>query len=267
MRRPPFTPFLAGAPDFQVGLRPIGREAWLLPDSEAHILSWRAGLLADPECCYRSDPAFLAGEGEAAARVLAVSGAATPADPSLIDAARHVSDDLVVLHEADGEWRVTAIVLTSPTFFSAAHAFDEGLAALHAPVPDGQKLARRIARVFAGLREDLVLERFNWTLQAGPDRFTPDGTPLRERARAASPERCEDLLHLRVERQTITRLPESGGVLFTIRVAIDPVTAIDPAHRAGLAAAWRGISREGFAYKNWQAVDPLACALFERWGV
>lgn len=268
MRRPPFTPFLAGPPDFQVGLKPIAPEDWLLPDSEASILAWRQALIAREPDCYRRDPAFGAAEAEAARLVLDAAGAASPAAPALPEAAARVSDDLVVLQrDAAGDWRVGAILLTSPTFFSAGHAFEKGLEALHAPVPDGSRLAHRIARVFDGLREGLVLERFNWTLQAGPDRFTPDGEPLRARARAAEPQEAEWLLHLRVERQTITRLPGSGGVLFTIRVAIDPVQAIAPAHRAALAAAWRGISPAGFAYKNWQAVDPLAQALFGRWGV
>lgn len=267
MRRPPFTPFRAGPPDFQVGLAPIAPKDWMLPDSEAGILDWREGLLANPAACYRTDPAFQDGEAEAAGRVIDAAGAAPPDGASLLDAARHVSDDLVVLHKAGQDWRVTSIVLTSPTFFSAEHAFDEGLAALHGPVPDGDRLARRIGRVFDALRAGLVLERHNWTLQAGPDRFTPDGEPVRARARAASSQEAEALLHLRVERQTITRLPGTGGVLFTIRVAIDPVTELAPDHRAPLAAAWRGISAEGFAYKNWQATDRLARALFACWGV
>lgn len=267
MRRPPFTPFSRGAPRFDVGLRPIDPAHWLLPDSEAASLGARLEQLKSPEAFHRFDPAFLEGEIEAARLVLRAAHATISDAPGLVEAGRAVSDDLVVLHKTGDDWRVTALLLTSPTFFSADHAFAKGLAALHGPVPDGARLAGRIARVFDHLREGQVLERFNWTLQAGADRFTPDGAPLRERARRADPQEGADLLHLRVERQTIRRLPESGGVLFTIRVAIDPVRALAPEDRPGLAEAWRGISRAGHAYKGWAALDPLAEALFARWGV
>lgn len=269
MRRPPFTPFCAGPPRFQVALAPIPGNTWLQPDTEAHTIAGRLAWLDNPEHCYRRDPACAASESEAAGAVLKSAGIPAPGPATLLDAARAVSDDLVVLgrNAGGGGWRVTSLVMTSPTFFSAEYAFSKGLDVLHGPVPDGARLARRIARVFDNLRTDLVLERFNWTLQAGPDRFTPDSAPLRARARAAAPDQAEALLHLRVERQTIRALPETGGVIFTIRVAIDPVTAIAPADRAALADAWRGISPAGFDYKGWQAVDPLAEALFARWGV
>lgn len=268
MRRPPFLPFRAGPPRFQVALAPIDARAWLHPDSEAHTIPARLALLDAPETCYRRDPAHAAGESEAARLVLSAATGRAPDAASLIDAARAVSDDLVVLHrDGHGEWRVTSLVMTSPTFFSAGHAFARGLEALHGPVPDGNRLAGRIARVFDNLRHELVLERFNWTLQAGPDRFTPDSAPLRQRARAADPGEAESLLHLRVERQTIRALPETGGVLFTIRVAIDPVAAIAAGDRPALAEAWRAISPAGFDYKGWEATDPLAQALFETWGV
>jgi hypothetical protein len=101
-------------------------------------------------------------------------------------------------------------VLTSPTFFSLPHAAGKTLAELHAPVPGGDRLAARMARVFDHVRPGQVLERFNWTLQAGNERFTPDGAPLRARALAAAPEEAANLLHVRVERQTIAKLPDSG---------------------------------------------------------
>ena len=63
-------------------------------------------------------------------------------------------------------------------------------------------------------------------------------------------------LVLRVERQTLTRLPESGAILFTIKTHIDPLAAI--AGRAdlvgGLARAVREMPRDMAAYK---ALDPI----------
>jgi hypothetical protein len=171
------------------------------------------------------------------------------------------------MERLDGVWICSALTLTAPTFFSINDVFGHDLCALHGPVPGGKRLASRIARVFDHVREGQVLERFNWTLQAGPERFTPDAAPLRARAASADPETARELVHLRVERQTITRLPQTGAVLFTIRVCLDPLAALAPGDRALLAAAWRTLGPHGRAYKGWTALEPLVEAAFSRWEV
>ncbi|KAA5802231.1 DUF3445 domain-containing protein [Alkalicaulis satelles] len=265
MSRPPHAPWRAGAPRFIPALAPINPARWLMPDTEAHVLDWKAELLDQPDRVLRQAPEAEAPALEAAALVCA--GAGAPAG-DLIAAARLVSDDLVVMtRDDDGGWRTGAIVLCSPTFFSVNHAFGRDLTALHGPVPDGGRLAARIARVFDGLQPGQVLERFNWTLQWGPDRFTPDGAPLRAAAQAAPVDPARSALHVRVERQTIIKLPETGAVLFTIRVCLDPLSALGAADRAALAGAWRSLGPEGRVYKRWDALERHADALFAHWGL
>lgn len=260
MNRPPHAPWRAGPPRFNVGLRPIDPALWLFPDSEANVLDWKAGLLSRPELVLRQAPAARAAAHEAAARVCAE--AAAPAG-DLLAAAHLVSDDLVVMTRGDdGRWLTGAIVLSAPTFFSVDHAFGRDLTALHGPVPQGDQLAARIARVFDALRPGQVLERFNWTLQWGGERFTPDAAPLRAAAQAAAVSAARGHLHVRVERQTIIKLPETGAVLFTIRVCLDPVVSLGPDEIAALAAAWRGLGAEGRSYKGWAVLERHAGAVF-----
>lgn len=242
-------------------MRPIALDRWLTPDTEAHVLSWKQTLLSEPESVLRQTQGR-----EAASRETAqlVSDGATE---DLLKASARVSDDLVVMERLKGAWRCTSLTLTAPTFFSIDEAFDRDLSALHDPVPDGSKLAQRIGRVFDGLQPDTVLERFNWTLQCGPDRHTPDGAPLRARAATVRPEDAEATLHLRVERQTIRKLPKTGAVLFAIRVCLDPLTHLPSEDRPPLAAAWRSLQGDGRAYKRWDAMDRLVEDLFGIWGV
>ena len=265
MRRPPYTPFRAGAPRFTPALAPIERARWLAPDTEAHVLDWKRDLLARPELVFRRHESAGPAASEAAARVEAEHGAAATGD--LLAASALVSDDLVVMERGPAGWTCTALTLTAPTFFSIDTAFGRDLSALHGPVPAGARLSGRIARIFDAVREDQVLERFNWTLQAGAERFTPDAAPLRARAQATDPAQALDLLHLRVERQTITRLPGAGAVLFTIRVCLDPVAALEPEDRRALASAWRGLGPDGRAYKGWAALEALVEAAFNAWAV
>lgn len=212
----------------------------------------------------RQAPDSDAAAAEAARLVSAATG--LPAE-DLLSASALVSDDLVVMKKPQGAWLCTALTLTAPTFFSIDHAFGRALSAMHGPVPDGARLARRIARVFDGLQPGAVLERFNWTIQCGEDRHTPDAGPLRARTKTLALTEAEAVLHLRVERQTIRKLPQTGAVLFTIRVCLDPLTAIPATDRPALAKAWRALGVEGRTYKRWDVMERLTEAVFADWGV
>ncbi len=264
VRRPPHAPYRSGAPTFTPALRPIDPESWLKPDTEAHVLDWKRAILTEPDRVFRQSDA-----GKTAAQEAAhlVGDALEKPCSDLLGASALVSDDLVVMSPVKGDWLCTALTLTAPTFFPIDAAFGHDLTALHGPVPDGARLAQRIGRVFDGLRPDLVLERYNWTLQCGPDRHTPHGAPLRARAASVALRDAETSLHLRVERQTIRRLPQTGAVLFTIRVCLDPLTAIAPVDRPMLAQAWRALQGEGRSYKRWDAMGRLVEGVFESWSV
>jgi dimethylamine monooxygenase subunit A len=252
-----------------VGLAPIDPALWLLPDDQAHWLAGKRNLMASrlSEVLCEADaghPAVL----EAAEMVCAETGACGLAVgmPALAAAASLVSDDLVVM-VPDGEgWRAMAACLCSPTFFSAQDAVGHTLSALHAPVPGGDPgLAGRIGRVFSMLRDGLVLERLNWTVQWGPERFTPSGAPLRAAAEAADVGEAAAMLHQRVERQTIRRLPRSGAVLFTIRIRLHPLALLiaEAEDRAAFARAWASASAEVRAYKRWAVLERHVHALLD----
>lgn len=264
-RIPPHAPFRAGAPRFVPALKPIAPADWLAPDTEAHVLGWKQAMLERPDQVHRAEPGYEAAASEAADLVGGALGAPVAGD--LMAASRRVSDDLVVMTPGASGWTCAALTLTAPTFFAIEDVIGRDIAALHGPVPDAARLSGRIERVFGGLQLGVVLERFNWTLQAGSDRFTPDAAPLRARALRADREAWRALLHLRVERQTIVKLRETGAVLFTIRVCLDPVAALQDKDRALLADAWRTLGPEGRAYKGWGAYEALAAAAFNAWGV
>ncbi len=263
-RVPPHAPYRAGAPTFTPNMKPLALDAWLTPDTEAYVLDWKHGLLTEPDRILRQSPEGAPAAVEAARLVGQALG--TPCD-TLIGASALVSDDLVIMEKRGDAWLCSGLTLTAPTFFSIDDAYGRELAALHGPVPDGHRLAARIGRVFDGLRPGLVLERFNWTLQCGSDRHTPDGTALRNRAAHIAAKDAEAILHLRVERQTIRRLPDTGAVLFTIRVCLDPLTVIPASDRAPLAHAWRALKGEGRTYKRWDAMERLVSGVFADWSV
>ncbi|WP_157893531.1 heme-dependent oxidative N-demethylase subunit alpha family protein [Aquidulcibacter paucihalophilus] len=259
-------PFEHGPPCFDVGLAPIEPHAWLMPDDQSHWIGPKNQLMdAEPDAVFASITGSMPGQIEAAALVASACGQSIdPGEPPLFAASRLVSDDLVLMEMRDGAWTNTALCLCSPTFFSAHEAIGKSLFGLHRPVPGGDPgLGGRISRVFSLLRDELVLERHNWTVQWRDARYTPNGGPLRAAAAAAGLEEGREALHVRVERQTIRRLPESGAVLFTIRIRLYRLADLlgESELAQAFQQAWHEAGPEVRAYKKWESLERHVAAL------
>jgi len=259
-------PFEQGPPRFDVGLAPIEPQAWLMPDDQAHWVAAKNELMdTESDAVFASVTGSMPGQLEAAQLVATACGKSfDPGEPPLFAASRLVSDDLVLMEMREGAWTNTALCLCSPTFFSAHEAIGKSLFGLHRPVPGGDPgLGGRISRVFSLLRDELVLERFNWTVQWSDARYTPDATPLRAAATAAALDAARDALHVRVERQTIRRLPQTGAVLFTIRIRLYRLADLlaDQALASAFQQAWHEANQDVRAYKKWESLERHVAAL------
>ncbi|MEO1187533.1 MAG: heme-dependent oxidative N-demethylase subunit alpha family protein [Pseudomonadota bacterium] len=255
-RKPPYLPFMQGVPGIEPGLKSLPLAQWLTPDTEAEV--W----LRDKCLILKMMRAsVVAGDtmGEAAEEALEMIVAATGRVPNqhmptaLEEAASIVSDDLCLMQEFHpGDWRLSGGVLCAPTYWTLPERIGLDLAGLHGPVPGGDSdLSPRVARIFGGLKPGVVLERFNWTIQASEKRYTPD--------RPTVAGKHMDDLHLRVERQTIRKLPRTKAILFAIRVSVDPLMPIlrDSEAREAFEDAWLGASPDLRRYKRWDTLEPL----------
>ncbi|KGA11238.1 MAG: hypothetical protein GM44_2015, partial [actinobacterium acAMD-2] len=108
------------------------------------------------------------------------------------------------------------------------------MSAIHAPVPGFESIAEATNRFFDAITIDRPAQRVNWTLIDDETLFQPVSAG-RARDRTMDPSRIGETLHLRIERQTLRRLPDSGGVLFTIGTTVSPLTALSSAQRKDLA--------------------------------
>lgn len=269
MRHTPWTE----ARDFAIGLRPIPLEDWFEGgETSAEIAARKdAVMAAAADLAWRETEGSRAGQAEALALVEeAVRRKAPPAETPLLAAARLVSDDLCLMEPRSGAWTLTAASLCAPTFFSAPEAVGKPLSGLHDPVPSfNGGLLGRVTRIFDNLAPDVVVERRNWTLLNSDDLFLPDATPVRARIAALRADDVGGALHVRVERQTLRRLPETGGVLFTIRVwrwSLD-VLAEDSARLAAFAQAWRTAAPDFRSYKRLELYEDLVRDWFAAGGV
>lgn len=86
---------------------------------------------------------------------------------------------------------------------------------IHSPVARyDEDLQSPVDAVIARLHPDRPLWRVNWGVSNHPSLFQPDIPP-------ATPEMDPASMWVRVEWQTLRKLPETGAVLFTIRTFVE----------------------------------------------
>jgi hypothetical protein len=149
-----------------------------------------------------------------------------PGRPALEAAACMVQEDLCLLHEQDGAYILSAACVCFPSRWKLRDKIGKPLSAIHDPVPGyDAKLARPVDRFFHVLKADKPVWRLNWSIVDDPALYQPtghgsQGDPSITAATAG------EKLWLRVERQTLRRLPVSGDVLFTIRIHRTPLRQV-----------------------------------------
>jgi hypothetical protein len=91
--------------------------------------------------------------------------------------------------------------------------------------------------------------RLNWTLHDSDTLFSPHPVPGRT---DLTPENVLGAVHLRIERQTLRRLSETGAVVFTIRTHLTPLieVAADPDRRRLLHATLAALPADVVVYKG-----------------
>lgn len=170
------------------------------------------------------------------------------ADPLEV-AARLVQEDLCLIQNLPDGPVLTAAALCFPSRWRLAEKIGKPLAAVHQPVPlYADRLAAAVDRFMRHLKPGPVVCRLNWSLLDDPALFQPAPAG----GRAITPENAGDGIFLRVERQTLRRLPATLAIVFGIRVHVYPLTrAVDgPGRAAALEQAVRTMPTEVQRYKG-----------------
>lgn len=274
MPTPRITPYDGSSTPFTIGLRQLDPARWLPVDDDLDAyLDEKARLLReDRDAVLQTLPGSEAAQAEALELIVAhlletagdryqlqgerlsvLGGAVSPTapEPPLLTAGRLVADDLVVLENRDGGWRVTAGYVSFPSSWSLREKAGKTIGEVHAPVPEFESGSRNdglINRMFDRLPPGRLVERFNWSIY-------PDGTlhwPPERAAKAAERPFLPRTNFVRVERQTLLRLPETGAILFTIRIYRDPLATIasEPSLRQSLSEQLVAMTPAQLAYKG-----------------
>lgn len=254
---PTHTPYDGSSKLFNIGLKPLDPASWIEVDD--HLLPY----LAEKRRLYAEIPerVFVEEDGtrDAQQEVLDLFGAYLPerfphthrrtdagievmgapnhpalpsglADAPLVAASLLVQEDLILMRRDDSGWRLAAGSLCFPSSWSLTEKFGKPLQQIHEPVPGfgpGTRPAALINRMFDGLQGQAV-ERFNWSIQADNALYHPLSSIERIDRATNRSSRFPDgdvkaHAFIRVERQTLRKLPLSRDILFTIRIHLDPL--------------------------------------------
>ena len=168
-------------------------------------------------------------------------------------AGRLVQEDLCIIQPEETGPVFTAAVLCFPSRWTLPDKIGRPLVDVHGPVPFYKdRLARPVDRFFANLKIGHIATRLNWSLLDDPALFQPGGKWRTEGDNGITPDNAADRIFLRVERQSLRRLPDSGAVLFGIRVHVYPLRNViaSSEQAAVLAEAVRALPPEVQHYKS-----------------
>ncbi|MGI9355261.1 MAG: heme-dependent oxidative N-demethylase family protein [Rhizobiaceae bacterium] len=166
-------------------------------------------------------------------------------------AALVIQDDLVLMHRDETGWRLVAASLCFPSSWNLAEKFGRPIRDIHLPVPMPDRMPDRIDRIFDNLKPDKPVWRANWSLDA-------DGGLRQDRCeqhRGEDFDRLAGTIWFRSEYQTLHKLPNMRGILFTIRIATSTLDDLvnEPNGRAQvskLARQYAGMNRDQLVYKG-----------------
>ena len=286
-------PYASGKPPFSIGLAPLDLANWIEADDLlAEQLALKQAILASEfASAFAALEESAAGQGEvlellaahlparfpdvyrreAAAMHIAPANrrVALEGEPPLLIASRLVQEDLLLMQRGATGWRLVAGSLCFPSSWLLREKLGRAMDEIHAPVPGlAGRVSTMIARIFDNLAPEYPVERFNWSIY-GDARLRHAQSHGDPNKRFPVDAEMSAAAHIRVERQTLRRLPRSGDILFTVRVFADPFDALSRhANGRALAAALRGqlsgLKAEQLAYKGLaQARDRLLIALAE----
>jgi hypothetical protein len=293
---PSYRPYRWAAADFQLGLRRIRPESWILigPEHAEMMRQKRARLDDYQSFYYGSLPDSLPAQRELRERVTThlladhphtfersgsvirslITGQTLDLDDEstepLLQLSYLIEEDFMLLDDFGGTARITAASNAYSTSGRLVASVGHDVAWAHEPVPRlTHQLGVRINQVLGSIHTASPCERFNWQLTPMATVFFPHDDPHAANAAAMhavvailrqDPSRSGELLWIRVERQTLSRLPESNAVAFSLHTYSDPLSCVqsDMESVRAILALLNSYSEERWKYSEMDIVrEPL----------
>ncbi|KAK8019980.1 hypothetical protein PG990_005118 [Apiospora arundinis] len=154
-----------------------------------------------------------------------------PADQDPVDTLKllgdTVEDDLFLLHATPEGHLCVAFLCCFPSGFDPAEKIGKVLKDIHGPVPSYEKIGASMERFFTRLEVGKSVTRNNWSVNMTPELYNVSGNHI-NKGDVYQEDIDVDIskAQIRVELQTLTRLPKTQAILFSFKTYIYPVTDI-----------------------------------------
>ncbi|KAF3940015.1 hypothetical protein ABW19_dt0204581 [Dactylella cylindrospora] len=183
----------------------------------------------------------------------------------------NVPEDFIIVMKDDLTEKYTfkAGVICSSIGWDVSTKIGKELAMVHTPVPEyKEKMAMSMDRYFSKMPTNKPIQRGSWGLEIDQPLFVPPGSPLEHDRTFQSPSLQESSLHLRVDWQTLRRLPLSNAIVFNYKALFTPMSEF--ADEPGIPALVGKVVKEGnkkiMEYKGTWHVEHVALPMLERMG-
>ena len=264
---------------WRMGVRPLNLDQWLLVDEDRVADLNEIGALIDnhrDEIIY-CEPSAVAACQELGAEVVEhlrhVSGLSSieldqqPGVPVIESTRRLVQEDICLLQRRSEGWVMTACAVAIPTQWDVPSKFGITLDSIHEPVPRyDTDLSQLMGTFFDRLRVDRPVWSATRTLTGDPGlRLAPHHRhdPLRQDITLAN---VAERVWLRVEYQTLRRLPQTDAIVFTIRILRQQIASVAE-HTTALGELVQSLSKLPKDVRGYKNSTAAYASLVKQWAI
>jgi len=167
-----------------------------------------------------------------------------------------------------GLYEFRAGVICSSIGWNLATKIGMSLKEIHAPIPDYKdKMSASMDRYFTKMPTSAPIQRGSWGLEHGKPLYLPPDHPDNAVRTQQSPELDLSGLFLRVDWQTLRRLPLSGGIVFNFKALFTPIEEFrdEPGVPAVVMEVLKNGKKTLMEYKGTWHVEHVALPALESW--
>ncbi|KAF7311610.1 hypothetical protein MKEN_01064000 [Mycena kentingensis (nom. inval.)] len=179
----------------------------------------------------------------------------------------HIPEDFLITlkDQKTGLYTFRAGVSCSSIGWNVATKIGMNLQQIHTPVPDyKEKMAFSMDRFFTNMKVDKPIQRGSWGLEVGQPLFLQEDDPDYRRK---NPNTTAADINLRVDWQTLRRLPNSRAIVFNFKPLFTPMTQFreEPFIPRLLLKILRDGKPSFMQYKAFEHVEEHVIPALEEW--
>ncbi|XXG95649.1 hypothetical protein Hte_001918 [Hypoxylon texense] len=158
-------------------------------------------------------------------RILGVESVLAEKHPLLV-LLDHIPEDFGIMlrHPETGYYHLRAGLICSALGWNVGTKIGMKLHEIHEPIPDyREKMQFSMDRFFSKMPASKPIQRGSWGLEVDQPLYMPPGDPHGAYRSVQDPTLTRDRMHLRVDWQTLRRLPLSAAVVFNFKALFTPL--------------------------------------------